>query len=58
MARLGFNERITYSLDYYKPMDGVSYYSQVEGFTHESDLTEYLTNMDWRIAKHERLGNR
>jgi len=48
---LGFTERITYSANW---SDTGKEWSQLEGFLQESDLTQYLQSMNWRIIAHER----
>lgn len=48
---IGFTERITYSADW---SDNGKEWSQLEGFLQESDLTQYLQSMSWRIIAHKR----
>jgi len=50
---IGFSERITYSESW---SETGKEWSQVEGFLQESDLTQYLESMEWRIVRHEREG--
>jgi hypothetical protein len=48
---IGFSERITYSANW---SETGAEWSQVEGFLQESDLTQYLESMGWRIVRHQR----